>query len=273
VRSHRASARELERLAPAINRRTILDAIYLPEGGVAPHQAAMHAYLEAAQEQGVRTRYGCPVIGIERRGTRAEGVRGADFVIACDTLVIAAGPGSNALAGSLGVGIEARATRIEAMALEPTRPFLRPAVAFIDRLCYLSQTARGEIVGGTEVAETPRETLSSDLPSIAANARVYCEMLPALSRLRILRQWSGFLHIAPDCGPLIGPLPGLSNAWASCGWCYGYAGAPAVGELLARSILSGSVDAHLAPFALDRFANGRPVQEAGIVVATPSHTA
>lgn len=273
VRSRRVSLKDLAQLAPAINRNTIRDAIYLPDGGVAPHQAAMLGYLDAARELGVQIRYQTPITGISRHGARVMGVSGEGFEIECERIVIAAGSATNTVAGMLGTEVPASPLRIEAMALEPVRPILRPGVAFIDRLCYVSQTARGEIVGGTEVPERPHHTLSSDLPSIAANARVYCDMLPCLADLRILRQWAGFLHVTPDCGPLIGPLPSLPNVWVSAGWCYGYAAAPAVGELLAEAILGGSLDARLAPFALDRFTLDRPVVEGGIVVATPKANA
>jgi sarcosine oxidase subunit beta len=58
--------------------------------------------------------------------------------------------------------------------------------------------------------------------------------------------------------------------WVSAGWCYGYAAAPAAGELLAAAILGDRLDERLVPFALDRFARNRPVVEGGIVVASPT---
>jgi sarcosine oxidase subunit beta len=270
VRSRRVNLPQLATIAPAINQNTIRDAIYLPDGGVAPHQAAMMGYWEAARELGAQVRYQTPITGISRHGAQVTSVCGQDFEIECEQIVIAAGADTNTVAGLLGAAVDAHPLRIEAMALEPVRPILKPGVAFIDRLCYVSQTARGEIVGGTEVPESPQHTLASDLPSIAANARVYCDMLPCLADLRILRQWAGFLHVSPDCGPLIGLLPSFSNVWVSAGWCYGYAAAPAVGELLADAILGGRLDERLAPFALDRFMRNRPVIEGGIVVASPT---
>jgi sarcosine oxidase subunit beta len=218
----------------------------------------------------VQVRYQNPVTGISRRGGEVTSVSGDGFEIECEQIVIAAGAATNTVAGLLGADVPAHPLRIEAMALEPVRPILQPGVAFIDRLCYVSQTARGEIVGGTEVPESPQHTLAGDLPSIAANARVYCDMLPCLANLRILRQWAGFLHVTPDFGPLIGLLPAFSNVWVSAGWCYGYAAAPAVGELMAAAIAGGGLDERLAPFALDRFARNQPVVEGGIVVASPA---
>jgi sarcosine oxidase subunit beta len=171
------------------------------------------------------------------------------------------------VAALAGVDLAGYPMRIECTALDPVRCVLRPGVALIDRLCYLSQTARGEIVGGAEVPERPQNTLASDLPALTATARVYQEMLPVLSGLRILRQWAGLIHATPDFGPLIGPHPALPGLWVTAGWSYGYAGSAAVGELLASAIIGGSIDPILAPFAVDRFARNEPVLEGGIVLA------
>jgi sarcosine oxidase subunit beta len=94
-------------------------------------------------------------------------------------------------------------------------------------------------------------------------------MLPALSSLRILRQWAGLIHATPDFGPLIGPHPTFPNLWVTAGWSYGYASSAAVGELLAASILSGTVHSILRPFSVDRFDRNAPVIEGGIVLAVP----
>ncbi|MGO9993567.1 MAG: NAD(P)/FAD-dependent oxidoreductase [Steroidobacteraceae bacterium] len=267
VRSHRATRRELAKLAPALDRSRVLDAIYLRDGGVAPHHAAMAAYHGACTAAGVRIRYGSPVTQIMARGARISGVVGDGFEIETDAVVLAAGAYGNAVAKLAGVDLPGFPMRIEAMVLEPTRAVLRPAIAFIDRLCYVAQTARGEIVGGAEVPERPIESLACDLPVMTATARVYRDMLPCLAKLRILRHWAGMLHATPDFGPLIGAHPRFANLWVTGGWSYGFAGAPAAGELLAGAILSGVLDPRILPFALDRFARNRPIREGGIVLA------
>jgi sarcosine oxidase subunit beta len=184
-----------------------------------------------------------------------------------DHVVIAAGAASVAVAGLAGAELPGFPMRIECMALEPTRSILRPGVAFIDRLCYVSQTARGEVVGGAEVAESPRASLACDLPAMAATSKVYRDMLPCLAQLRILRHWAGLIHATKDFGPLLGAHPAYSNMWITAGWSYGFASAPAVGELLAQTILSGTTHELLQPFSVDRFLRNAPVLEAGIVLA------
>jgi sarcosine oxidase, subunit beta len=267
VRSKRLSSKELYRIAPALNRKAPLEAIFLPEGGVAPHHAAMHGYLEACTELGVRVHYGTSVTRIVAHGSRIGGLVASGCDIRADHIVIAAGAASVAVAKLAGAELPGFPMRIECMALEPTRSILRPGIAFIDRLCYVSQTARGEVVGGAEVPESPKTTLACDLPAMAATAKVYRDMLPCLAQLRILRHWAGLIHATKDFGPLLGPHPAYPNMWVSAGWSYGFAGAPAAGELLAHTILSGTTHELLQPFSVDRFRRNAPVPEGSIVLA------
>jgi sarcosine oxidase subunit beta len=267
VKSIRLSKAELTKIAPAVNVSRVEDAIYLPEGGVAPHHAAMESYLKACGELDVTVRYGTPVTRIHTTDTRVEAVEVDGATVEADHVVIAAGAYSNDIAKLANLTLPGFPMRIEAMALEPTRLILRPAIAFIDSLCYLCQTARGEIVGGAEVPEQPKKSLACDLPVMTATAQAYCRMLPSLSQLRILRHWAGMIHATPDFGPLLGAFATHPNLWVTAGWSYGFASAPAVGELLAHAILSNALDERLLPFALDRFARGAPVREGGIVLA------
>ena len=267
VRSRRVTQAELAGLAPVLDASKVLDALYLPDGGVAPHHAAMQGYLHACRVAGVAVHYMTPVTHILQSGACVEGVAGDGFEIKAATVVIAAGAYCNAVAQLAGVELPGFPMRIETMVLEPTRRVLQPGLALIDRLCYVAQTARGEIIGGAEIPERPKHSLACDLPAMTATAKVYRDLLPALAQLRILRHWAGMIHATPDFGPLIGTHPTFKNLWISAGWSYGFASAPAVGELLAEAILTGTIDARIAPFAVDRFERGAPVREGGIVLA------
>lgn len=273
LQSEAIDTKELRRLAPCLDTRTVRMAVNLKDGGVAPHHAAMKGFLKAAQRLGVVIEYGKAVTAIERSDKRVTGVVAGDERISADIVLLASGAQSVAVAKLANVPIDAFPQRIEAMALEPVRPILRPAIALPDRLCYLHQTARGEIVGGSEVPERPQDTLSTDLPVMALTAKIYAEMFPAFSQLRILRHWAGMLLATPDWGPLLGLHPDLENLWVSTGWSYGIAGAAGTTELMAHSIAAGEPHDLIRPFAVDRFRRGKPVVEGAIVLAPNEHTA
>jgi sarcosine oxidase subunit beta len=267
VRSHMVPNQELGKHLPAINRQRVAATLHLPDGGVAPHHAAMKGLLSACQRNGVQVFYRMPVSGFDRENGRISSVHVGDHRIDADTIVVAAGAHNPSLAELAGVKLDGYSMRIEAMALEPIRPLIGPALALIDSLAYFHQTSRGEVVGGTEVPERPRMSLATDLPVMASTAKVYLEMFPQLAEVRILRHWAGMIHISSDFGPLLGEHPDLKDLWISAGWSYGFAGAPGAGLLLAKAIAKGDIDRRMRPFAVDRFERGMPVAESGIVLA------
>jgi len=273
LRSEIIDTKALKRLVPCMDVASVRSAVNLRDGGVAPHHAAMKGFLKAARRAGVTIEYGKAVTAIERNGERITGVVAGSERIPADIVLLAAGAQSAAVAKLGGVTIDAFPMRIEVMALEPVRPILRPAIALPDRLCYLHQTARGEIVGGSEVPERPQDTLATDLPVMALTARIYAEMFPAFSQLRILRHWAGMLLATPDWGPLLGCHPDLEGLWVTTGWSYGIAGAAGATDLMAQSIAAGRPHEIIAPFAVDRFRRGKPVAEGAIVLAPVAHAA
>ena len=261
------SAAQVKAIEPAIRQESIRGAIHLKNGGVAPHHAVMKGYLAASRRLGVRIDYHCPVMAIETADHRITAIVTAQEKISSDLVVLAAGAYCNEVGQLADIDIPGFPLRIEAMALEPVRPILKSAIALPDSLCYLHQTARGEIVGGAEVSERPQVTLKSDLPALAATAHAYAQVFPSFGSLRILRQWAGMLQATPDWGPLIGQHPDIGNLWLSAGWSYGFAGAPAAGDLLAKAIVKGDLDPRIQPFAVDRFRRNQPVVESAIVLA------
>ena len=266
IKSDLLSQAQIGKLLPALNRQYVTAALHQPRAGMAPHHSVMKGYLRACEENGVAVRYRTALTGFEFENRKVSGVYVGDHLIRTGSVVVATGPQTPELARLAGVKLDGYMMRIEAMALEPMRPLIGPALALIDSLAYFHQTSRGEIVGGTEVPESPQTTVRADVPAMAAMARIYARMIPQLAELRILRQWAGMLHISSDFAPLLGPHPDAEGLWFSAGWSYGFAGAPAGGLLLARAIAKGDFDERMRPFALDRFERGKAIEEAGIVL-------
>ena len=89
-----------------------------------------------------------------------------------------------------------------------------------------------------------------------------CELFPTFRRLRILRNWGGIVDVTPDRSPIIGltPVPGL---YVNCGWgTGGFKATPGSGHVFAATIARGEPHPIAAPFSLDRFRNGRLIDEA-----------
>lgn len=271
VKTELLSDKRLKALLPNIQHSRVMGAIFLAEGGTAPHHAVMRGALEAVQDRKVSVHYRTAVTEIETTADRVSAVWVGDHRIEADLTVIAAGGQSTDLAQMAGVDLEAMPFRIEASATEPLRPLFYPAIAFIDRLTYVHQTARGEVVGGCELpGESAKCNLKSSTYVLPRYARHILTMFPQLRNVRILRQWSGYIHPAPDGGPLLGPHPDIDDLWFTAGWTYGIAGAPGAADLMAKAIVTNRIDSRMAAFSVDRFRRGKPCPEASAVIENAS---
>jgi len=89
------------------------------------------------------------------------------------------------------------------------------------------------------------------------------ELMPALTKIRVLRQWAGLCDMTPDFSPVMGHTP-VEGFLVDVGWgTYGFKAGPVSGEAMAQCIASGQVPEIIAAFGLERFATGALVGEKG----------
>ena len=82
------------------------------------------------------------------------------------------------------------------------------------------------------------------------------ELMPALSKMRLLRQWSGLCDMTPDFSPIMGGTP-VGGFYVDVGWgTYGFKAGPVSGEAMAECIATGRTPEIIASFGLDRFGDG-----------------
>ena len=139
-------------------------------------------------------------------------------------------------------------------AIEPTVGVSTPHP---EEIVYFRQITRGNIVIGgcghgpaypdlRRAYVLPEHTIKQ----FTQLARV----APALSRLSIIRVWSGIEGYMADDLPMMGPssqVGGLYYAFAFSG--HGFQLGPGVGEMMAELIHTGETPTPIAPFRIDRF--------------------
>ena len=87
--------------------------------------------------------------------------------------------------------------------------------------------------------------------------------MPGLSKMRLLRQWSGLCDMTPDFSPIMGGTE-VEGFYVDVGWgTYGFKAGPAAGEAVAELVATGRVPELIAGFDLARFTDGRLVGEKG----------
>jgi sarcosine oxidase, subunit beta len=127
-------------------------------------------------------------------------------------VVNAAGGHAPDVARMVGVELPDETYPLEACVTEPVKPLLTPAVICLDTLTYLSQTARGEFVGGAEVEKIPpSHSIRSTFDFLEMAAERMVQLIPALANASLLRQWAGLIDMTPDLGPLLGEAEGVKG--------------------------------------------------------------
>jgi sarcosine oxidase subunit beta len=102
------------------------------------------------------------------------------------------------------------------------------------------------------------------LPMAEEVAAAAVTLLPALARLKVLRQWGGVMDMTMDGSPIISRTP-IEGLILNGGWCYGgFKAIPAGGLTTAHLIARGEPHPAAAHLDLGRFAAGRTVDERGI---------
>ena len=262
----------IRELVPFLNiddlRLPVLAGLWHPDGGTGRHDAVAWGYAARATELGVEFHQRTEVTGLEVDKGRIAGVltnrgrvRGAHVIQAVAGM-------SSVVAKMAGLTLPIRTFPLQAMVTQPLKPFLDPLVSSSALHCYVSQTARGELVigGGSDPYElySTRSTLELK-ESLIAHA---LEMFPFLAEVRLLRQWAGITDMTPDYSPIMGDSP-IRNYWLDAGWgTWGFKATPVVGKYMAKTVAREKVPAMIEPFRLERFRRFALVNEMGATAAS-----
>src|SRR5260370_785995 len=125
--------------------------------------------------------------------------------------------GSTLIADMAGVAMRITTSPLQAAVTEPVKPFLSPVIVSGTLHVYISQTDRGELVFGASVDPFTSYSMRGSLEFIEGLAGHVLELMPALTKVRVLRQWAGLCDMTPDFSPVMGhtPVPGLRVHFAA----------------------------------------------------------
>jgi sarcosine oxidase subunit beta len=240
----------------------VVGASYHPPGSFARHDAVVWGFAQAAQRLGVRVHQGVEVTGIEIDGGRCVAVRTSAGRIAAGHVVSAVAGWSTTVAAMAGVRLPIVTHALQAFVTEPYRPVLEGLVSSMDRMIYVSQTARGELLVGAEILPYATYSTRSTFGFLAEAARRSIAILPFMAKARAMRQWTGLCDMTPDSSPILGPTPVERFGVMAGMGTWGFKGAPTFGSTMAAWIATGRVPELIAPFGLARFRDDRMVPDA-----------
>lgn len=259
---------EIKELVPFMDtsghaRYPILGALYHPPGGIIRHDAVVWGYARAADAHGVHIHQDTEVTGIDVANGRVQGVKTSRGNIATSRVINCTAGYSSLISSMAGVKMPIGTFPLQAAVTERVKPFLHTVVVSGTLHVYVSQTDRGELVFGASVDPFTSYSTRGSLEFIEGLAGHVLELMPALSKLRLLRQWAGLCDMTPDYSPIMGITP-VEGFYVDVGWgTYGFKAGPVSGEAMAELVATGETPEIIAPFDLARFPDGRLVGEKG----------
>lgn len=244
-------------------RYPILGALYHPPGGIIRHDAVVWGYARAADALGVHLHQKTEVTGIDVVGDKVTGVQTNRGAVSAPVVLNCTAGWSTLISDMAGVRTPVQTFPLQAAVTEPVRPFLHAVVVSGTLHVYVSQTDRGELVFGASVDPFTSYSMRGSLEFVEGLAGHVLELMPALSKMRLLRQWAGLCDMTPDYSPIMGKTP-VEGFLLDVGWgTYGFKAGPVSGEAMAEAVATSGTPEIIAAFGLDRFARGELVGEKG----------
>ena len=259
---------EIKALCPLIDldggRFPVVGGFLQRRGGTVRHDAVTWGYARAASARGIDIVQHCEVTGIRRDGARATGVDTTRGFIRANRIVLAVAGHSSVLAAMAGFRLPLETHALQAFVTESVKPLVDCVVTYGAGHFYVSQSDKGGLVFGGATDGWNSYAQRGALPMMEDVHAAGVTLMPALSRLRVLRQWAGVMDMSMDGNPILSATP-VDNMTISTGWCYGgFKAIPAGGQCLAHLVATGEPHPLAAHFGLDRFASGRTIDERGV---------
>jgi len=253
---------DAQELVPELEVGPFVAACYNPTDAVVFPWPFVWGYARAAAKRGVQIRTGVAVTAIERRGDDFV-LRTPQGALTAGRVVCAAGAWSPAVARLAGGALPDRPVRHEILSTEPLKPFLKPMVSEIETGLYVSQSLRGELVGGVALPEETNPDgevrLGSRLAFLTRMARGLTRLMPRLGHVKVVRQWAGPYDVSPDGNPIVGELPGVPGFYVVCGFGgHGFMMAPVVARHYAGFLRGDPPHPFFEAWRASRFTGGGP---------------
>lgn len=262
---------EIAKLHPFYNLDGVLGALHTPnDGHVDPAGAAM-ALAKGARQMGAKVVRHNRVTNIERLPSGEWKVVTEQGDITCKIVVNAGGTYARQIGEWIGHDVPSTNmthhylvtdTVPEFLELDKELPVIRD-----DRMVsgYIRMEQKSGLIGIYEKANpntvwdngTPwdaeNELFEADFDRIMPWLENAFERMPILAELGIKKTIHGAITHPPDGNMLLGPVPGVRDAWCCCGSQVGIAWGPGAGKYLAQWMVHGAADINMRDFDPRRY--------------------
>ncbi|MGI9476899.1 MAG: sarcosine oxidase subunit beta family protein [Hyphomicrobiaceae bacterium] len=262
------SPEECKAFCPPLNiskdiRYPVMGGALQRRGGVARHDAVAWGYARAADKLGVDIIQNCEVLRIDRApGGAVSGVETTKGYIRTPKVGVVAAGHTSVVMERAGLRMPLESFPLQALVSEPIKPVF-PCVVMSNTIhAYISQSDKGELVIGAGTDQYISYSQQGGLHIASHTLEAICELFPQFRRMRMLRNWGGIVDTTYDRSPILSKTP-IDGLYVNCGWgTGGFKATPGSAHVFAASMAKDEMHPIAAPFSLDRFQNGRLIDEA-----------
>ncbi len=259
---------QAKEICPPLNisktaRYPVVGAAFQQKGGTARHDAVAWGYARAASAMGVHIIQNCEVTGINR-GSDGEvtGVETSRGTINANKIGVVAAGHTSTLMDMAGIQMPLESYPLQACVSEPVKPVIPCVVMSNSVHAYISQSDKGELVIGAGTDQYTSYSQTGSLHILNHTLDAICEMFPIFTRMKMLRSWGGIVDVTPDRSPIVAKTP-VEGLFVNCGWgTGGFKATPGSANVFAHTIANNQPHKINEGFTLERFANGRLIDEA-----------
>ena len=255
---------ELRRLYPFVETHDLTGALHDPyDGDIDPAQLTQ-ALAKGARQMGARIERFCPATGVRREGDEWV-VSTPKGEIRCEIVVNAAGYYAREVGKWFGRDLPMMAMSHQYMLFD-TIPELEkwtaevghklPLLRDVDSSYYLRQEKNGFNLGPYEgnckahwvTKDDPFpedfsfQLFPDDLERLEWHINDAMARVPLLAKAGLSKVINGPIPYTPDGNPLIGPMPGVPNAFEACVFTFGICQAGGAGKVLAEWVTEGATE-------------------------------
>ena len=237
-----------------------------PNSGYADPYLTTSGFIHAARGLGVKVKTNCAVAGVVVDGDKVTGVKTGVGEIAVGAVVVAVGPWIKGVLADIGLDLPLEVSRHVVLTLGSKDPYERtlPAVKdlVVENKMYFRPATGGVVLVGTgdhgdpiDDADTLDDNVATDF--IELQSGQIARRMPSFAEAAVTDSWVGAYDITPDWNSVLGPsgaVDGLHIAYGFSG--HGFKMAPAVGKMLAKTVLGETPEIDITPYRLGRFADG-----------------
>lgn len=170
-------------------------------------------------------------------------------------IIVAAAWGAGGVLAGLGLNLPSRAEPLHMNITEPGAAMINHLIQHAERSITLKQFGSGQIVigGGWPAKSLGEHAVPAVLAeSMLGNVALAARLVPAISRLRVLRTWAG-MNTTVDGKTVLGPVPGVKGILVAVPGDAGYTLGPLVGRAAAELALGLPPVTDPVPYSPARF--------------------